>query len=243
MLVRKERVIWTSEEIGKVAAIVARLRISDPTAQLHTLITKAVEQLPAHRRRVVNTSKSVPKVVREISRHLQIIWANAEKGSLPPLPPPSPPPPPPTTEQVLESVPTEKLFSVVLGRVFGVLNVMQKQQTSVEEYVKRLVLQITTPAEKNGAVLTVKTIKPRIAVVGLLGEQQQKVGAAVGHKVDLRFMTSDQRPAFPDVDHIILMCKFIPHAWDIVAVSTRVRVHRHRGGISELINLLHEICR
>jgi hypothetical protein len=246
---RKDRVEWTSDEIDKMAAIVAQMRIKDPFSSAHVLVHKAMQQLPEHRRRTLQTVKQVPKLVQEIKRYMQNLGDLAEKGALPPPPPPEPPPPPPKAEEIVAAWPTDQLLLAVFARLGGEVSRLHGRLGSLEDQMKRLMVPAIVPSGVNGTVPTPELqrhqIIPRIAIVGLLGGQQQEIGKEFATRIDLRFLNKDQsQPKFPQCDYIVLVTKFISHYWDNAAMSTlpKDRVIRHRGGMKELAGLLHTLC-
>lgn len=164
----------------------------------------------------------------------------------------------PTEEDVLKTTSSEKIIAELFCRATSTISTMGERFNVIEEYFKNLnrsnINQIPQFPQVVGDKISIpsqytydksKINLPRIAIVGLLPGQVQEVGKTLGNKLDLRFISKDQnKPVFPQVDYIILITKFISHNWDIAAKNALPgdRVFRHRGGISELINLLYSFC-
>ncbi len=118
----------------------------------------------------------------------------------------------------------------------------RKLQTPIDRIAppKAPAFTFTPPPRRSLATCTY----PRIAIVGLIGDQQHRVTKVIAEKADLRFLPVSLQPSFPLVDHIVLVTKFIDHKWSRKAAQTvpRDRLHLHPGGVTELINLLHSLC-
>jgi hypothetical protein len=137
------------------------------------------------------------------------------------------------------------LFSLQsIDRVVGSIESIEKRQIYMEDVLQRLM--VTPAAAPTTTDKTAKAISVvlRIAVVGLMGNQQQEIAKAFGKKVDLRFISKElTKPSFPQCDHIILMTKFISHSFEYAANNTlpRDRVHLVRGGLTELTTLINSL--
>ncbi len=87
-----------------------------------------------------------------------------------------------------------------------------------------------------------------ILVVGLLPGQAQAIKSKCrGANVSLRFVTANRNrelPGVAQVDHCIVMVKFVNHAHTEKALSSlpRGRVHYSRGGLNGLVGTIQGIA-
>jgi hypothetical protein len=80
--------------------------------------------------------------------------------------------------------------------------------------------------------------RPVFAVVGLRYGQEAQVSRRCRDLADLKFVRGDRsETAFPAVDAVLLLTRFIEHRWTEAAYRAfpRERVHLHAGGMSSLI--------
>jgi hypothetical protein len=80
----------------------------------------------------------------------------------------------------------------------------------------------------------------RVAVVGLLPRQAQRLRRVAGFDVDLHFLPAGRCPDFPPgCSRVVLMTRFIPHAWHYAAYAHfgRDQVHLCAGGTGQLVKL------
>lgn len=87
--------------------------------------------------------------------------------------------------------------------------------------------------------------KTRIAIVGLKGNQQQKIEMHCSALSRLSFVDGRRPPKeLPEVDHVILMPALITKRWTQSALRRydKSRVHLHWGGVSTLVERIGEIC-
>ena len=72
------------------------------------------------------------------------------------------------------------------------------------------------------------------------------VADSCGKVADLHFLSKDiSRPEFRrQADDVILVVKFLSHAWEDAAVQHfgAAHVHRHRGGLSTLKDLIRRLA-
>jgi hypothetical protein len=81
----------------------------------------------------------------------------------------------------------------------------------------------------------------RVAVVGLLPGQEEKVRRSIRRGIDVRFLPARRRPCFPrSCTRVVLMTRFIGHAWATAAFARfrRQDVSLCPGGTSQLLRLL-----
>ena len=56
--------------------------------------------------------------------------------------------------------------------------------------------------------------KPKVAVVGLKGEQIRTIEERCGRKAHIKCVDQRTNPSkLPDLDHLFLMTRFLPHYW------------------------------
>ncbi len=230
-----EKVFWSTAEIAQLAEILVPMRLSDPQPPLLTLLKKAQMQLPAHRRRPMRTVG--PELLQQLK--VKLDWLH--KKALTPLPEL---PKVPSPEEILAGLPPEKLlYSAIVSMMQGMRD-SQRQLAEAQEKFQALAYRQLSHISPNGDSsinIPNKQKRVRVVVVGLLNNQQNHVKKALGGRLDLRFVSKDQKkPSFPEAEKIVLCCDFIDHGWENAAFQKfpHDQVIRHKGGISGLINIL-----
>jgi hypothetical protein len=244
----RSRILWTTDEYNRMAAVVADLVVRQPEKSLLQHAQQAqLQVIIAERRRKLEGLNAIEPLVRRVRIRLEEMRRRAEEISKPIPAPPEPPSP----EEVLAQLDTGQLFAEAISRFMGTLETIAERQSSLEDLVRRLAIR---PAE-NGkpapvlAQIAAPAKLTRITIVGLMPAQANRVKEACGHgrAVEITCPSRElQCPQFgKNPDHVILMCKFIRHSWQNAAFKVfagqRDKVHLHHGGIEKVIELVGHI--
>ena len=241
MMTRQKRVVWTDAEIAKVADSIAAKRAADPVESFSTLLLHAQhEVLPADRRRPIANIGRLPK------EFFDRIEAKMKTG--PPAPPPEvievpvvleQPAAPPDPMEVLRSLPIEIVIGHCVSRLSGqfeaLLQLLAKGGT-VSNVGPSVPLPFQTEARPP------KARKLRIAVVGLLPDQQQAVRNRLNGDVDLYFSKDRSDTGIPPSADAVIVQRHTRHAdyHKAIAEKGRDRVAFVSGGISAVVAKVKE---
>ena len=196
------KVFWTSAERETVLTRALYLHRTSGYSPYES-IKRAQEQLPVARRRNLQHQSSCTDMVRELKKRAYDVSDVQRKTPTPePLP-----------------VMTSDASPVTLEQTFDglVRTLAEKFAEVLKQEVKRVVLDLEQEfkAQKHNPeqVASTKVSRPRVIVIGLLGDQVKNIDHEFGSVFDLKFIDTDRANGLtpPDADAYLLMKNFINH--------------------------------
>lgn len=234
------RVVWTNAEKQMVEDALVQIFFLNAERHKERALAEAQEKLPMNRRLKINAQRVFnykPMIERAQIAGTKLRKANALRD----LQDQPVPEKPPVREIDPNSIGTlfELLIDRIVDAVYEKVNKRLKADYGQEverqfdkEYAKQNAADRS--AMVNSAVVAPK--KPAILVVGLLPAQANIIGARFGKVADMYFLESDEakHKAWPKVDHIYLMTKFISHSVQNKSRTMGAPSGLVDGGASEL---------
>ena len=204
------KVFWTSAERETVLTRALYLHRTSGYSPYES-IKRAQEQLPVTRRRNLQHQSSCTDLIRELKKRAYDATDVKRKA---PAVEPSP-------------VVASDATPVTLEQTFdGLVRALAEKFADVlKQEVKRAVLDLErefkTQKHNPEQAQTIKVARPRIIVIGLLGDQVKNIDHEFGSVFDLKFIDTDRAMGLtpPDADAYLLMKNFINHPL----------YHRYRG--------------
>jgi hypothetical protein len=220
---------WSDDQLNSIATEFVLLRMDQPLADAHELLQTAVNKAlpPAEVRPVRMTSGLIDAVTKA--------WQTLNDNTVEvPIVVERQVPPPPFNYRVeLSKIPFEDLLQVFGARMGAIIDHMGTSRAVIESYAKPKVVEPTRPR------------KPRVAIIGLLSDQQQAISAsAEAGDFDLRFINKERanQSINSAVDWIVVQ-KHTAHGW---WNSARDKIGADRvlfaaGGISSVLECLRNV--
>jgi hypothetical protein len=223
------RVGWSDDQLHSIATEFVLLRMEQPLADAHELLQKAANKaLPPAEVRPVRMTAALTDAVTKAWKVL-----NDNAVEIPIVVERQVPPPPFDYRAELSKIPFADLLQVFGARIGSIIDHFGTSRSIIESYSKP---QVVEPTRQH---------KPRVAIVGLLSDQQQVVRAsAEAGDFDLRFVNKERanQSINSAVDWIIVQ-KHTSHGW---WNSARDKIGADRvlfaaGGISSVLECLRTV--
>jgi len=198
-----KKIRWTENERNEVIHTAARYYLEGGYSMLASL--RQAQQLMVHpdRRRSLGSHSAAPDLIKLLKQRV----ANTvpTKKIVSPAPEPSKIEAPEASDMTLE-----KSFDGL------VRTLAEKFAQVLKQEVKRVVLELEHDfkvQKHDPSYETTGVSKPRVVVIGLLGDQVHSVNREFGSMFDLKFIDTDRAMGMtpPDADIYLLMKNFINH--------------------------------
>lgn len=246
-----ERVYWTEEEKEKLINGVVRLRLNEPRPTLLVLLNRVQNGiLPPDRTRTVQTVESLPWLEKGVKARLREILEKASGATAAPPPPAPPPAPTITREQVLRETTTLELVQHLLIRLSDNIEDLKAFGLQAVATLGGVVAaakgttNIPAPTQPQELPRIASKMK-RVLVVGVFPKEMRQLEAAVGSRVELRFVEHDDmtNKAIPHADLAYVMMNNVNAGIKdkVVARLGKENVRIHVGGIGELTAKIREL--
>jgi hypothetical protein len=194
---RAQTIRWTEAERNLVLDRAYTLMMNSRSTPFQA-IKDAQNILPASRQRALNAASSVVDLTAELKKRLY-------SGALPQGAPASAPAPAPAPT-VMRELTIDELVNALASKI--------AQQVAAQ--VKRQLLEVDNEfrvGKHDPSYGSARKSKPRVIVIGLLGDQVHNIDHEFGSVFDLKFIDTDRASGLtpPDADAYLLMKNFINH--------------------------------
>jgi hypothetical protein len=200
-----KKIMWTKPEREAVLAVAVDLFTRDNYSAFEA-VKQAQNTLPFARHRNFASHSAANDLVKEIkARAYKVVPIPKDVGL--PIPPSSMPSEPPNKQPEPTVIGTiDDLVQAIAKRIAATL----KHEIAVA--VKELEHEFHVP-KHNGEYATTGTKRPRVIVIGLLGDQVHAINNEFKDTYDLKFIDTDRAMGLspPDADAYLLMKNFINH--------------------------------
>lgn len=207
-----ERIFWDDAEFDKVAEIAARLHLKEPEELLVRHVNRAQQQLPANRRRKIDSlsGKGHERLVRLVRQKIQ----EAVAPPVLPLPAPTPPPPPPPPPPVLnpEGLLGEPSLAGLAFAFLSRLEEMHEESLNLQRAVYDVLARLSTPAGEKAPPPPARGKLPRVAVYGLLADQANRLKALFRGRVELIAFNKTAPDNPPNAELHLIAVQFVGHS-------------------------------
>lgn len=235
------RVVWTNAEKQMVEDALVQIFFLSADRHRERALAEAQEKLPMSRRLKINAQRVFNyKLMIERAQMAGIKLRKAKAALDLQTPEPAPEPPPvreidPSSIGTLFEVLVDRIVDAVYEKVNKRLKADYGQEVERQfdrEFAKQNAADRSAMA--NSAVVAPK--KPSILVVGLLPAQANIIRAQFSKDANVYFLGSDEakHKAWPKVDHIYLMTRFISHSVQTKSRTMGATSGLVDGGTSEL---------
>jgi len=220
---------WSDDQLNSIATEFVLLRMDQPLADTHELLQTAVNKaLPPTEVRPVRLTSGL---IAMVNKTWQVL--NDNTVEVPVIVERQVPPPPFDYRAELSKIPFEDLLQVFGARMGAIIDHMGMSRAVIESYAKPKIVEPARPR------------KPRVAIIGLLSDQQQAIAVSVeAAAFDLRFIDKERanRAINTAVDWIVVQ-KHTAHGW---WNSARDKIGADRvlfaaGGISSVLECLRTV--
>ena len=199
------KVFWTHEEREAVIAQAVELRHFRSYKLLEAVKAAQKLVLPIHRQRPVNSPSSCVEITKEVR-------ARTLEGIKPIKTPTAPVTEAPVTHQVtlVEAIdPLDDAINAIATHLANkIADEMRNKLKDVQELEHFFSVQKHNPAYEGN-----RLFKPRITIIGLLGDQVHSIEKEFGETFAVRCIDTDRAMGMspPDADAYLLMKNFINH--------------------------------
>lgn len=199
------KIRWTDKERESVLDVAVDLFVRDNYSAFEA-VKQAQNYLPFSRHRNFASHSAANDLVKEVkSRAYKVV--PIPKDVCPPTTPSSMPSEPPNKQSEPESVGTiDDLVQAIAKRIAATL------KHEIATVIKELEHEFHVP-KHNGEYAATGVKKPRVIVIGLLGDQVHAINNEFKDEYDLKFIDTDRAMGLspPDADAYLLMKNFINH--------------------------------
>lgn len=234
-----KKIMWTDEEWDAVALAMAKHLINNPGTTLPSAYRSVSGCLPKNRvRSNVNANHHFDVILDKIKRYMK------ESQS------------PPKVETKVQVESSTIYVPVDLGEIStaNLLEEIENRRTKkIVDSIKPLLLAHTgNPAQQVISALELEKeekaneSKPRVAVIGLVGQLQNKLKDKFGSYLDMRFDDAESDASPSKIDGIVSSCdfvvlsRFISHSHQAVVKRHKVPVAYCPGGYSGIAKMIEE---
>lgn len=239
---KKSPIIWTDDEWNFIADICWKLRKKNPSLSLLPLARKAVEQLPASRRRFLNY-KNLKPLSQIFSERLDKLEKGSVVEKIVHVESKSESKQVKSKEEILGELTENEIFDLFAERIISqlqpediiyhfspqdilneltledisgylLMNMFREFCSSKQQDVNITVTsQESKPSNGANVVKVAPTTRKKITLFGLIPKQQEIIRRACGNEVKLTFFNKNRTRDIPkDQDAYILWKRFIDHA-------------------------------
>lgn len=198
---RAQTIRWTEQERALVLDKAYKLMMNSRSTPFQA-IKDAQQALPPSRQRALNAASSAVDLVAELKQRLYsgALPTSTEAPKAAPAPASAPAP------TVMRELTIDELISALASKIAQqVAAQVQQQLLEVDNQFK--------VGKHDPTYGSVRKSKPRVIVIGLLGDQVHNIDHEFGSLFDLKFIDTDRAMGLtpPDADAYLLMKNFINH--------------------------------